>query len=355
MVKNHRKFRVFVAIDEGGDEETGQVQFGMDFKSIPSVGSMEGQYGGSNCDDPGFASDELFSAFGSDNEPPAVGSDGGVPVDAPVAAASDNGSNGPQSPDVDSLGTPPNISSDGSVIEQPFEGISFPGIFNIKACDSLGLSDAALFVFKLDLAPNTTFGQLLEALTKCGFPHFLFRKVEVTYFGCRDSCAFSFYHHLRYLSLISDVFLRSLSLYSSQAISAWLLDGLMISSKGVKERIAAQVESATQEEDDSQVKGGDIFELLGCHDTRPLASNDPSNNSGQNTQRVPAASRTPSTVPSGLLISFTSRTLVSRITKAAALNSMQCIVRSSLLVIRVWLTVVLFGSHRTSPSPPIWT
>ena len=152
---------------------------------------MEGQYFGSSREGQNYSSDEheVFSGVGSQEKPPAVGSDIGPP-DIPVD------SNNPLSTDVfsdvGSVGSkPPMIISSrskGDVVNlnQPTEGVPVTGVFSIKVRDRSQPSNSVLCVYKFDLAPNTTFGQLLDALTKRHFQPFLFRKIGVAYFGCRD-------------------------------------------------------------------------------------------------------------------------------------------------------------------------
>ena len=71
--------------------------------------------------------------------------------------------------------------------------------------------------------------------------------------------------------------------YSTQAISAWIIDGFVVSSEGVNERIATYAGGSAPAEDDSQEnsKGDDIFELVRYRYICPaVVSND------KNTQHV---------------------------------------------------------------------
>jgi len=187
---------VHVGLGKDDREDIGQIQFGMDVGPPTNIGSDEGQYARSiNRSDPKFGSNVSYSPVGSFSKPPPLASDEGVPVALPVALpvapASSGGSNNTHDSqsivfsDVGSVGKPPNItSSDGHLFQQPTEGAPHPGVLNMKVRGRTAPSRSIVVVFQLDLAPGTTFGQLLKFLIN--MEPFFFRKIGVAYLGYRD-------------------------------------------------------------------------------------------------------------------------------------------------------------------------
>ncbi|KAG8989722.1 hypothetical protein FRB90_002109 [Tulasnella sp. 427] len=195
LIKNHWLYRILFAYGDKEDPSVGQVQFGMNMApegSLVGIGSSRaGSFGGSG-------SFKTFSDVGSVGEPPKLSSDDGIsaPADLQVASASASegdrsGSDSGNQPATSSIGsgqfTPPEIASSlGGFIEQPTEGAPVPGIFSIKVRARAAPSNSALVIFRLDLRPDTTFGELLSAIIDLPVEPFRFRFKNFAYLGCRD-------------------------------------------------------------------------------------------------------------------------------------------------------------------------
>ncbi|KAI6120133.1 hypothetical protein EDD16DRAFT_1577784 [Pisolithus croceorrhizus] len=152
-------------------------------REIPSAASDVAQYRGSSrsgessIGDRDTSSDEagVHTDVGSVLEKPAtihIGSLG-----AQVTQLSVTGEN-PALPIAPSI-----LSSTGGVVDQPTEGAPALGSLDIKARPRV---DRSLRAYSTRSFTNTTFGQLLEAMTTRKMEPFMFRKIGTAYLGCRD-------------------------------------------------------------------------------------------------------------------------------------------------------------------------
>lgn len=183
LVKNHWTWRVLLDSPSG---LTTQLQFGFNLKKTQSVASDVAQcggssrWGGSSIGDRDINSDEVgvHSDVKSVLEKPATIDIGSLWAQATQLGITDDSSAQRIAPSI--------LSSTGSAINQPTEGAPALGSLVIKARSRTGPSLRAYFTRSFTLAANTTFGQLLEAMTTRKMEPFMFRKIDTAYLGCRD-------------------------------------------------------------------------------------------------------------------------------------------------------------------------